>query len=340
VKSRLIRGLAAAGQLRVLAVDSKRLVEEARRRHTTSASATAALGRALSGAALLAQLLSKGRRERVTLIIDGDGPLGGLVAEAGVDGRVRGYVKNPDAEVEPRADGKLNVGALIGSGQLRVIRALASGEQYDSTVPLQSGEIAEDIAYYLWQSEQQPAALLLGVMLAPSGEVASAGGLLLQVTPDAGEEVLARLQDNLSRTAGFSSLLHERGLQGAAQEVLRGLDLEWRAPQAANLEELAIDFVCRCSREKALVALSYFTPQEREEMIAEDGGAEVVCHWCGAKYTFSPEQLRSLNAREQRCPDCGTLWYESRADGVEVVYPHERCKCGRKVDIVKESPSA
>ncbi|WP_457637081.1 Hsp33 family molecular chaperone HslO [Oceanithermus sp.] len=338
---RLMRGLAADGQLRVLAAETTDVVEEARRRHRLSATATAALGRGLTAAALLAFLLVKNPRERITLIVDGDGPLGGIVAEAGVDGKLRGYVRNPAAEAELRDDGKLNVAALIGKGELRVLRVLADGEQFDSSVPLVSGEIAEDVAYYLWQSEQIPSAVMLGVLVEPGGEVRAAGGVVVQVMPGAAEDVLKRLEENIARASGITGLLAEKGLRGAVEELMEGLDLQWTDLKALGYEDSAIplSFECRCSREKALDTLSFFTPEEREEMIRQNGGAEVVCHWCGEVYRFSPDELRSLDAQEVRCPVCGELWYKKRSDGVEMVYPEAVCKCGTPV-VLPEEPSA
>jgi len=339
---RLLRGLAADGQLRVLAAETTDVVEEARRRHDLSPTATAALGRGLTAAALLAFLLVKNPRERVTLIIGGDGPLGGIVAEAGVDGKIRGYVRNPQAETELRDDGKLNVGALVGKGELRVLRVLADGEQFDSSVPLVSGEIAEDVAYYLWQSEQIPSAVLLGVLVEPSGKVRVAGGMVVQVLPGASEEALKRLEENIAKAPSITTLLAEKGLQGAAEVILDGLGLQWTDLKALGYEEGAIplEFKCRCSREKALETLSFFTPEEREKLIEEKGGAEVTCHWCGEVYRFSPEEIRSLNVGEVRCPVCGELWYKKRADGVEMVYPEPVCKCGTPVAPPPEEPNA
>ena len=166
---RILRGLAGEGDLRVVAAETTDVVEEARLRHGLSPTATAALGRAMTGALLLAQLLLKTPKERITLRVEGTGPLGGLVVEADAFGHVRGYVKNPRAEVPLREDGKLNVGELVGAGALRVDRSLPSGEVYTSTVPLVSGEIAEDLAHYLWQSEQIPSAVLLGVRVKGEG---------------------------------------------------------------------------------------------------------------------------------------------------------------------------
>jgi molecular chaperone Hsp33 len=255
---------------------------------------------------------------------------------------VRGYVQNPAAEAALRDDGKLDVGALVGVGELRVIRVLAGGEQFDSSVPLVSGEIAEDLAHYLWQSEQIPSAVLLGVRVAPDGRVEAAGGMVVQVLPDATEDAIERLERNLAQVRGFTELLVEHGLEGAVERVLAGLGLEWTDLRSLGYAEDAVPlrFACRCSREKALDALAYFDPEEREAMIREDGGAEVVCHWCGEVYRFSPEELRSLNAEEVRCPDCGELWYKKRTDGVEIVYPEPVCRCGRPVEVEPESPSA
>ncbi|QWK21594.1 Hsp33 family molecular chaperone HslO [Thermus antranikianii] len=333
---RILRGLAGDGQLRVVGADTADVVEEARRRHGLSLTATAALGRAMTGALLLAQLLLKTPKERVTLRIEGTGPLGGLVAEADVAGNVRGYVRNPRAEVPLREDGKLNVGELIGAGVLRVDRSLPNGEVYTSTVPLVSGEIAEDLAHYLWQSEQIPSAVLLGVRVKGEGEVEVAGGVAIQVMPDTPEEVLSRLEANLAGLSGITPLLRE-GLEAALERLLAGLGFERTDLKALGypLNEIPARFRCRCNRKKALEALVFFTPEEREDMIVKDGGAEVVCHWCGEVYRFSPEEIRSLVA-EVRCPDCGTLWLYPKADGTLFRIEGDTCRCGRKVEIPSE----
>jgi molecular chaperone Hsp33 len=334
---RILRGLAGDGNLRVVAADTTDVVEEARLRHGLSPTATAALGRAMTGALLLAQLLLKTPKERLTLRIEGAGPLGGLVAEADAFGHVRGYVKNPKAEAPLREDGKLNVGELLGPGVLRVDRSLPNGEIYTSTVPLVSGEIAEDLAHYLWQSEQIPSAVLLGVRVHGEGEVEVAGGVAVQVMPGAPEEVVARLEANLAGLQGLTPLLKEKGLEGTLEAIFQGLGYtptDLRALGYAQ-NEIPVRFQCRCSREKALEALVFFTPEEREDMIVKDGGAEVVCHWCGEVYRFSPEEIRSLVA-EVRCPDCGALWLYPRADGSVFRIEGETCRCGRKVEIPSE----
>lgn len=334
---RILRALAGEGNLRVVAADTGDVVEEARLRHGLSPTATAALGRAMTGALLLAQLLLKTPKERLALRLEGDGPLGGGVAEADPMGGVRGYVKNPQAEVPLREDGKLNVGAAVGRGFLRVDRSLPSGDVYTSTVPLVSGEIAEDLAHYLWQSEQIPSALLLGVRVRGEGEVEAAGGIAVQVLPGASEEVLGRLEANLKAFGPLTERLRKEGLEGALEALFQGLGLERTDLRALGYPENEIParFRCRCNREKALEALVFFTPEEREDMIVRDGGAEVVCHWCGAVYRFSPEEIRTLVA-EVRCPDCGTLWLYPKADGTLFRIEGDTCRCGRRVELPGE----
>ncbi|MCS7067632.1 MAG: Hsp33 family molecular chaperone HslO [Meiothermus sp.] len=293
---RLIRGLAAEGNLRVLAVETTDIAEEARARHQLSPTATAALGRAMSGALLLTFLLSKTPRERVSLQFVGDGPLGGPVVEAAPDGFVRGYVKNPQAHPPLRPDGKLNVGAAIGRGELKVDRLLSNQELYQSSVELVSGEVAEDLVRYLWQSEQIPSAVLLGVRVRGAGEVEVAGGVAIQVLPGCPEAVIARLEHNLQGRTSITDLLLERGLEGAVLALMEGLDYDPTDLSVVGFREghIPLSFRCRCSRERALNALVYFSAQEREEMIEQDGGAEVCCHWCAEKYQITPEEIRSL----------------------------------------------
>ncbi|PZA07868.1 MULTISPECIES: Hsp33 family molecular chaperone HslO [unclassified Meiothermus] len=334
---RLIHGLAAAGSLRVLAADTTDITEEARQRHGLSATATAALGRAMTGGLLLAFLLSKTPRERVDLRFDGDGPLGGLIVDAGPDGTVRAYAKNPRAELPLRRDGKLNVGALVGKGQLRVSRALSNGEIYDSATELVSGEIAEDLAHYLWQSEQVPSAVLLGVRVHGDGRVQVAGGVIVQVMPEASQAVIDALEANLRRLGGITPLLAEHGMERTVEILLKGLDYTRTDLRALGFEGnyIPLQFRCTCSQQKAREALIFFDRGEREEMITKDGGAEAVCHWCNQRYWITPEEIRSLaepsTGGEVRCPDCGTLWYFQTAAGLEVHHDGETCTCGRRV---------
>ncbi len=294
--SYLIRGTAAQDTLRVLAVDLTAVAEEARDRFDLSATASAALGRTLAGSLLLAQVFAKDDgdgRERVTVRIQGDGPIGWIVAEGSANGDVRGYVKSPHAELPPRPeDGKLDVRGLIGRGDIAVTRLLENAEPYTGSVELVSGEIAEDFAYYLGHSEQIPSAVLLGVYV-QGGRVTHAGGLLVQAMPGASEKVLAQLEANIKRMGPITDNLRQGSILAAAQRATEGLGLQLQ-PDA-----LGVQLRCRCSEERALASLAYFGPEERQEMI-EDGGQEVVCHWCGVKYHITPEQIRELDDHTDR----------------------------------------
>jgi len=294
---RLIRGLAAEGTLRVLAVETTDITEKARERHQLSPTATAALGRAMSGVLLLTFLLSKTPKERVSLQFAGDGPLGGPVVEAAPDGFVRGYVKNPQAHPPLRPDGKLNVGMAIGRGELKVDRLLSNEELYRSSIELVSGEIAEDLVGYLWQSEQIPSAVLLGVRVNGTGTVHMAGGVAIQVLPGCPNEVIGRLEQNLQGRTGISDLLLQAGLRGAVETLMEGLDYDPTDLSVLGFREghIPLHFRCRCSRQRALDALVYFSPKEREDMIIQDGGAEVSCHWCAEKYQITPGEIRSMS---------------------------------------------
>ena len=204
----LIRATAADGGIRVVGVITTRLADEARERHRLSYVATAALGRTMSAGLLLASSMKRAE-SRVNIRIKGDGPLGGILVDAGLDGAVRGYVDNPAIELPPSAMGKLDVGRAVGSdGYLYVIRDVGYGYPYSSTVELVSGEIGDDLTHYLVSSEQTPSALVLGVFVGADGVEAS-GGLLLQVLPKAAEdeELVQTLESRISTLSGFTPLL-------------------------------------------------------------------------------------------------------------------------------------
>ncbi len=326
----LLRGLAAAGGIRVIAADTTSLVEEARKRHHTAPTATAALGRSLTSALLLSHVLLKNLQDRLTLRLRGDGPLGGVIAEAGLDGSVRGYAQHPDADPPLRADGKLDVGKAVGQGDLEIIRSHAPyGDPYSSSVKLVSGEVGEDVAVFLAQSEQIGSAVLVGVYL-EGGFVKHAGGVLLQALPGADEGALALLEANVKAFGQLTDAMKRASLLELLYDLCWGLDFE-----LLTKDTLPLRFECRCSDEKALDALAYFTLAEREDMIMEDGGAEAVCHWCGEKRWLSPERIRSIQEDEIRCPECGTLWY--REGQAKMVREAELCACGRPVALPLES---
>jgi len=253
---------------------------------------------------LLAHVLLKDHRDRVTLKLRGDGPLGGVIADAGLDGTMRGYVHEPRADLPLRPDGKLDVGGGIGhKGDISVIRSHAPhGEPYGSSSDLVSGEIAEDIATYLARSEQIASAMLLGVYYDKNGRVTSSGGVILQALPGADEAALPLLEANVKALGQLTTAMRRAPLLDFIRnELMWGMDFELLTDPP-----LPVSFACRCSDEKALAALAYFRPAERRAMIAKDGGAEVVCHWCGEKRWVGPDAMSGISADEVRCPDCDT----------------------------------
>lgn len=288
--SYLLRGTAAGNTLRLIGMDSTAIVEEARVRHGLSKTATAALGRTMTASALLAIVLGKKTDSRVTVRVEGGGSVGWIVAEGSVDGRVRGYVRDPDADLPLReSDGKLDVSGIVGTdGELAVTRLLDNGEPYTGSVRLQSGEIAEDVSFYLGASEQIPNAVLLGVY-EEGGKVAHAGGLLIQAMPGVTDETLAKLEANIRGMGMLTDNMRRGGIMEAINRATEGLGVQL-APQAQDAR-----FSCRCSREKALDSLKFFSADERAQMIA-DGGQEVFCHWCSEKYHITPDEIAALDA--------------------------------------------
>lgn len=290
----LLRATAAAGTLRLVGIEGTQIVETARLRHDLSKTATAALGRALLGSLLLAVLLGKRTDSRVSIRLAGGGPVGWVVAEGDVAGKVRGYVRHPAADLPLREhDGKLDVSGLIGQdGELEVTRLLAGGEPYTGSVKLVSGEVAEDIASYLGVSEQIPNAVLLGVY-EEDGHVKHAGGLLVQAMPGVSDETLSQLEVNIRQLGMLTDRLRTGSLLEVMELATRDLGLQL-ASEAQEAE-----FSCRCSREKALDSLRFFDAQERLDM-RNTGGQEVYCHWCGTKYQLIPSEIAELDAKDGR----------------------------------------
>lgn len=322
----LLRGVAAHGGIRVVAADTTKLVSDAVERHGAMPTAGAALGRTLTAALLLSHVLLKNPQDRVTVRIRGNGPLGGAIADAGLDGDVRGYVQNPHVSLPPRPDGKLDVGGAVGTGEIEVIRSHAPyGDPYSSSVELVSGEVAEDVAMFLARSEQIASAVLLGVYF-EGDRVVRAGGIMLQALPGATDADLARIERNVADFGGLTDAMRRASVLEIMQELTRGLEFELLTEDA-----LPLRFACRCSESKAIDALAYFSPDERESMIAEDGGAEVVCHWCGESRWIDAGSIRSITANEHRCPECDTLWY--REGQARMVRESEICACGRPVAL-------
>ncbi len=286
----LIRATAAEGGIRAVSVITTALTEEARQRHTLSYVATAALGRTMAAGLLFASSMKR-PGSRVNIRIEGDGPLGGVTVDAGLDGTVRGYVTHPEVELPPTAIGKLDVGGAVGhTGYVYVIRDVGFGYPYSSTVELVSGEIGDDLTHYLATSEQTPSALMVGVFTDAQG-VSAAGGLLIQIMPKAAQDeaLVELLESRLSSLAGFTSLLQAgKTIPAIFNELLGDMGL------VILPEVQMVRFHCGCSQERVLNALKLFGSAELEEMIQDDRGAEATCEFCSTVYQASEGELAEL----------------------------------------------
>jgi molecular chaperone Hsp33 len=282
----LVRAISADRTVRALVAVTTPVVEEARRRHGTFPTATAALGRVLTGALLLAATLK--RDERLGLELVGDGPLRGVLADATPAGDVRGFALRPFTHLEPR-NGKLDVGGALGAGRLCVTRVpLAGGDLYRSIVPLVSGEVGQDLAHYLVTSEQVPSVVGLGVFVDREGQVMGAGGYLLQTLPDASERTLDTLAASVEAAPSPSAMVRQ-GLDPAAiAELLLG-DLG-----TTVLQRSPVRFRCRCSPERVGTAILAMGRKEIEDILREDGHVEAVCEFCGERYRVEEDEVRAL----------------------------------------------
>ena len=275
----------ANGQARVLLCSTTETVQTCADIHGTSAVCTAALGRLLTGAAMMGIML-KGDEESVTVTMKGDGPMGTLMAVAD-HGDVRGYADDPTVNLPPRADGKLDVGGAVGhSGRMTVIRDLGNGKQYIGQSEIVSGEIAMDFANYFTVSEQQPSLVALGVRV-HEGLVLQAGGILIQPLPGCPEEIIDQLELRSPMFADISRELTFDTLEHLAEDWFRGLN-----PRI--LERTPVQYRCTCSRERMEKALISLGRKDLQSLIDDGEGAELSCHFCHRKHFFTTEQLREM----------------------------------------------
>lgn len=281
MKDILTKGTAEG--VRIYALCTTNLVQEATTRHHTSHLASAALGRAMNGALLLAATMKD--NERIALRLKGDGPIGEVVADA--EGtHVRGYVGDPDVFL-PLKNGKLDVGGAIGSGNIIVTRYLQNAEPFTGYAELVDGEIASDLTNYLYTSEQTPSSVALGVLVNKEGQVIASGGYFIQAMPGCAEETLAQLEENISLTPYVTQLL-ELGYtpEKMIETIARGLDVTIQ-------ESIELSYKCRCSREKILGALATLG-QEDISAMSQDEETEVHCQFCNETYKFSGEEIARL----------------------------------------------
>ena len=281
MKDILTKGTAEG--VRIYALCTTNLVQEAAIRHHTSHLASAALGRAMNGALLLAATMKD--NERIALRLKGDGPIGEVVADA--EGtHVRGYVGDPDVFL-PLKNGKLDVGGAIGAGNIIVTRYLQNAEPFTGYAELVDGEIASDLTNYLYTSEQTPSSVALGVLVNKEGQVIASGGYFIQAMPGCAEETLAQLEENISLTPYVTQLL-ELGYtpEKMIETIARGLDVTIQ-------ESIELSYKCRCSREKILGALATLG-QEDISAMSQDEETEVHCQFCNETYRFSGEEIARL----------------------------------------------
>ena len=289
----MIRATAADGQIRAFAATTKEMVETAKNAHNTSPIATAALGRLMTAAAMMGSDL-KGEGELLTLRIEGDGPIGGLLVTADGKGDVKGYAFNPDVMLPPNAQGKLDVGGSLGLGVLSVIKDIGLKEPYVGQTQLITGEIAEDLTYYFATSEQVPASVALGVLMNKDNPVRQAGGFIIQLLPGASDEIIDRLEAKLSGISSITSLLDAgKTPEEILTDILGEFGLE-------ILKKMPVQFHCDCERSRVEKAIISIGRKEIQDMIDEGKEIEVNCQFCNKHYKFSVDELGEMLKKATR----------------------------------------
>lgn len=283
----IVRAVTKDGFVKISAVTARGVVERAREIHGLSPTASAALGRTLCGASMLGDLMKEDDAS-LTIRVNGGGPVGSVIAVSDNGGNVRGYVTEPKADLPLRGDGKLNVGGLVGTnGMLTVSRDIGLKEPYVGSTELVTGEIAEDLAQYMVESEQIPSAVGLGVLVDTDRTIKAAGGFIVQLMPGAPEELITKLEENIFVMDQLTTVLAEDGVDEAVRQVLKGLDYE-------TVMRVPVEYRCNCSRERVEQALESCGREELLDMAETGEETEVSCQFCDKIYRFSPSELREL----------------------------------------------
>ncbi|MBE6766311.1 MAG: Hsp33 family molecular chaperone HslO [Ruminococcaceae bacterium] len=285
---KIIRCITNDGTVMAVGIDSTDIVNEAVRIHETSAVVSAALGRLLTAASMMGDML-KGKDNSITLRLAGDGPAGSLIAVSDFEGNVRGYVQNPIVEIPLNNNGKLDVAGAVGkSGTLYVIKDVGLKEPYNGSVPIISGEIAEDITAYYAISEQIPTVCALGVLVNPDLTVKAAGGYIIQLLPTADDGIIDRVEKSIEGIAPVTKMLDSgMSIEQIIKTALKDFEVE-------VLDEGEAEYKCNCSRERVERALISTGREELESMAKELPEIEVNCHFCDKKYVFSPQEILNL----------------------------------------------
>lgn len=283
---KLIKTISENGHFRVFVLDSTQTVQTAQEKHDTMASSTVALGRTLIANQMLAA--NEKGNTKITLKILGNSSLGAIISVADSQGHVKGYIQNPDIDLKKTATGEVIVGPLVGQGQFLVITDYGVGHPYNSMTPLISGEIGEDFAYFLTESQQTPSAVGLNVLLDENDKVTVAGGFLLQVLPGATEAEIAHFEQRIQNMPAISTLL------ASSNHIEALLDAIYGEESFKRLTEEEVSFSCDCSKERFLDALRSLPNTDIEDMIKEDKGATITCQFCQSHYQFNEEELEEL----------------------------------------------
>jgi molecular chaperone Hsp33 len=287
----MVRGTAGNGQVRAFVATTRDMAEYARKVHGTTPVATAALGRLLTAGVMMGTMM-KGDQDEITVRIDGDGPIRMVLVTADSHGTARGCVGNPDVLLPFKENGHLDVGGAVGKGSLKVIRDTGLKEPYVGEVNLVSGEIAEDLTYYFAASEQVPSAVSLGVLVDTDTTVRRAGGMILQMMPDASDEIIDDLENTLKKLPSMTELL-EAGK--TPEDIFREVLGRW---QPEILETVPLSYRCSCSRERVERALISISAKDLRELIEENKTIEVACQFCDKKYSFTVDDLKELGRRK------------------------------------------
>lgn len=287
VSDYLIKATAFDGTVRAYAIQSTDTVEEARRRHDTWATASAALGRTLTISTMMGAML-KGTA-KLTVKLEGDGPTGPIIADANAHGDVRGYITNPHVDFELNDKGKLDVARAVGTtGNLSVVKDLGLKDHFTGQVPIVSGEVSEDFTYYFANSEQVPSAVGAGVLVNPDHTILAAGGFIVQIMPGATEETISQIEASISQIPPISTLIREGK---TPEDIINQL---FGDGQVRFLEKMPVQFLCTCSIDRIKDAIKSLGAEEIDQMIEQDGGAEATCHFCNETYHLNIEELESL----------------------------------------------
>ena len=284
----LVKSLAFDGQIRAYAVDATETVSTAQKLHDTWSAASAALGRSLVGTLLLASASLQGD-ETMTVKINGNGPVGGIVVDGNANGTVKGYVQNPHVHLPLNDKHKIDVKGAVGTeGFLAVTKDLGLKEPFTGQVPLVSGELGEDFTYYLAKSEQIPSSVGLSVFVNSDNSIEMAGGFMIQAMPGAKEETISQIEKRLAEIPMVSEMMRDgKKPEDILNEILG-------AENVKVLDKMPVSYHCDCSRERFLGVLTSLPTDQLQEMADEDHGAEAVCHFCGKKYQFTEDELRKI----------------------------------------------